>query len=59
MAYGYETSEILTVTVTGQSGDGYPEGTAAVYDSTTRAMQRHLDPVSGDSRLGHLLAHGL
>lgn len=29
--YGSETSETFTGTVTGQSGDGYPEGTVAVY----------------------------
>ena len=35
VAYGSETSEIFTVTVTGLSGDGYPEGTVAVYNSST------------------------
>ena len=35
VAYGSETSEIFTVTVTGLSGEGYPEGTVAVYNSST------------------------
>ena len=35
LAYGSETSEIFTVTVTGLSGEGYPEGTVAVYNSST------------------------
>ena len=35
VAYGSETSETFTVTVTGLSGDGYPEGTVVVYNSST------------------------
>ena len=34
MAYGSETSETFSGTVTGVSGDGYPEGTVAVYSSS-------------------------
>jgi hypothetical protein len=49
VAYGSETSEIFTVTVTGQSGDGYPEGTVTVYNSTTKLCSATLNPVSSDS----------
>ncbi|HSZ37740.1 MAG TPA: hypothetical protein VK773_11675, partial [Acidimicrobiales bacterium] len=31
ITYGSETAETFTGTVTGQSGDGYPEGTVTVY----------------------------
>jgi hypothetical protein len=49
VAYGSETSEIFTVTVTGQSGDGHPEGTVAVYNSTTKLCGATLIPVVGHS----------
>ena len=49
VVYGAEISEIFTITVTGQSGDGYPEGTVAVYNSTTKLSTATLTPVSGDS----------
>jgi hypothetical protein len=49
VAYGAETSEIFTVSVTGQSGDGYPEGTVAVYNSSTKLCGATLTPVSGYS----------
>jgi hypothetical protein len=49
VAYDSETSEIFTVTVTGQSGDGHPEGTVAVYNSTTKLCGATLSPVGGHS----------
>jgi hypothetical protein len=49
VAYGSETSEIFTVTVTGQSGDGYPEGTVAVYNSSTKLCSTTLALVNGHS----------
>ena len=49
VAYGAETSEIFTVSVTGLSGDGYPEGTVAVYNSTTELCGATLTPVSSYS----------
>ena len=48
VAYGYETSEIFTVTVTGQSGDGYPEGAVAVHNSSTELCSATLNPGTGD-----------
>jgi hypothetical protein len=36
LTYGAETSEIFTVTVTGVSGDGYPEGTVTVSNASTQ-----------------------
>ena len=48
VAYGSETSEIFTVTVTGQSGDGYPEGTVTVYNSSTELCSATLNPGTGD-----------
>ncbi len=32
VTYGAETAETFSGTVTGQSGDGYPEGTVTVYE---------------------------
>ena len=49
VAYGSETSEIFTVTVTGLSGDGYPEGTVAVYNSSTELCSATLYTVSSYS----------
>ncbi len=49
VAYDSETSEIFTVTVTGQTGDGHPEGTVAVYNSTTKLCSATLIPVGGHS----------
>ncbi len=49
VAYGSETSEIFTVTVTGLSGEGYPEGTVAVYNSSTELCSATLAPVSSYS----------
>src|ERR1019366_7155823 len=49
VAYGSETSEIFTVTVTGQSGDGHPEATVAVYNSSTKLCSATLIPVGGHS----------
>src|ERR1039458_7722383 len=49
VAYNSETSEIFTVTVTGLSGDGYPEGTVAVYNSSTKLCGATLIPVGGHS----------
>jgi hypothetical protein len=49
VAYGSETSEIFTVTVTGQTGDGHPEGTVAVYNSSTKLCGATLSPIGGHS----------
>jgi hypothetical protein len=49
VAYDSETSEIFTVTVTGQTGDGHPEGTVAVYNSSTKLCSATLIPVGGHS----------
>jgi hypothetical protein len=49
VAYDSETSEIFTVTVTGQTGDGHPEGTVAVYNSATKLCSATLNPVGGHS----------
>ena len=49
VAYGSETSEIFTVTVTGQTGDGHPEGTVAVYNSSTKLCGATLTPIGGHS----------
>lgn len=57
--YGSETSETFTGTVTGQSGDGYPEGTVAVYYGSgppTSLCSGALTGGSGDTEL-LLLAH--
>jgi hypothetical protein len=49
VAYGSETSEIFTVTVTGLSGEGYPEGTVAVYDASTELCSATLYSISSYS----------
>ncbi len=49
VTYGAETSETFTVTVTGQSGDGYPEGTVTVYNSSTQVCSQILVEKSTDS----------
>ena len=49
VAYGSEASEIFTVTVTGQSGDGHPEGTVAVYNSSTELCSATLNANSAYS----------
>ena len=50
---GSETTETFTGTVTGQSGDGYPEGTVSVYERhPDRAVQR--DPAGRQRRRRHL-----
>ena len=49
VAYDSETSEIFTVTVTGQTGDGHPEGTVAVHNSTTELCGATLTPIGGHS----------
>ncbi len=36
ITYGSETAETFSGTVTGQSGDGYPEGTVTLYYGTRR-----------------------
>ena len=61
VAYGSETSEIFTITVTGLSGDGYPEGTVVVYNSTTKLCSATLAPVSSysASAMCSLTAHEL
>jgi hypothetical protein len=61
VAYGSETSEIFTVTVTGQSGDGYPEGTVTVYNSSTELCSVTLNANSAYSAVAtcSLTAHEL
>ena len=49
VTYGAETSETFTVTVTGQPGDGYPEGTLTVYNSSTQVCSQILVEKSTDS----------
>jgi uncharacterized repeat protein (TIGR02543 family) len=49
VTYGAETSETFTVTVTGQSGDGYPEGTLTVYNSSTKLCSQILVEKTTDS----------
>ena len=45
VTYGAEGSETFTGTVTGQSGDGYPEGTVTLYDGRPRwSSARRLCP---------------
>ena len=39
ITYGSETTETFTGTVTGQSGDGNPEGTVSVYEGSPTATQ--------------------
>ena len=46
---GAETSEIFSGTVTGQSGDGYPEGTVTVQSGATPLCSEILPAGSGDS----------
>ncbi len=38
VAYGSETTETFSATVTGVTGDGYPEGTVQIRKSTTTAV---------------------
>jgi hypothetical protein len=49
LTYGAETSETFTVTVTGQSGDGYPEGTVTIYSSSTQLCSHTLVEKTTDS----------
>ncbi len=73
ITYGAETAETFTGTVTGQSGDGYPEGTVSVQSGTTvlcsetlpagsnqrRQLQLQPDERHRAGRLGHALpGHG-
>jgi uncharacterized ParB-like nuclease family protein len=46
---GAETVESFSGTVTGQSGDGYPEGTVTVKNGTTTLCSEILPAGSGDS----------
>ena len=46
---GAETAETFSGTVTGQSGDGYPEGTVTVENGTTTLCSQTLPSGSGDS----------
>ena len=46
---GAETAETFSGTVTGQSGDGYPEGTVTVKNGTTTLCSETLPSGSGDS----------
>ena len=47
--YGNETTETFSGTVTGVSGDGYPEGTVAVYNSSTELCSATLTGGSDDT----------
>jgi hypothetical protein len=49
VAYGSETSEVFAVTVTGLSGYGYPKGTVAVYNASTKLCDATLTPISSYS----------
>ncbi len=51
ITYGSETAETFSGTVTGQSGDGYPEGTVTLYYGTTPVSlcSETLPSGSGDS----------
>ena len=46
---GSENAETFTATVTGQSGDGHPEGTVALYSSSTRLCGATLGAATSDS----------
>ncbi len=46
--YGAETSETFTVTVTGQSGDGYPEGIVSIENSSTELCSHALAELASD-----------
>jgi hypothetical protein len=46
---GAETAETFSGTVTGQSGDGYPEGTVTVKNGTTTLCSETVPAGSGDS----------
>jgi hypothetical protein len=48
ITYGAEGSETFTVTVTGHSGDGAPEGTVAVSDASTQLCSAALTETSSD-----------
>jgi uncharacterized repeat protein (TIGR02543 family) len=49
VTYGAETNETVTVTVTGQSGDGYPDGTVTIYNSSTPLCSPSLAEKNTDS----------
>ena len=51
ITYGAETAETFSGTVTGHSGDGYPEGTVTLYDGSTpvELCAETLPTGSGDS----------
>ena len=49
LTYGAENIEIFSGKVTGQSGDGYPEGTVAVKNGTATLCTETLPAGSGDS----------
>ena len=48
LQYGQEHLETFTTTVTGQSGDGVPEGTVTVYAGSTPVCSSSLGAGSGD-----------
>ena len=56
VAYDFETSEVFTITVTGQTGDGHPEGTVTIYNSTTKLCSATVVPIGGHKCLGDVLA---
>ena len=49
VTFGAETSEIFTGTVTGETGNGYPEGTVSVQSGATPLCSEILPAGSGDS----------
>jgi hypothetical protein len=49
VAYGSQASEVFTVTVTGLSGYGYPKGTVAVYNASTKLCSATLYQASSYS----------
>ena len=49
VTYGFETTETFSGTVTGQTGDGYPEGTVAVDYGSAPATQICSVPLTGGS----------
>ena len=49
VTYGAETAETFTVTVTGKAGDGYPNGTVTISNSSTTLCSAVLSETSSDS----------
>ena len=49
VTYGAESTDTFTVTVTGKAGDGYPEGTVTISNSSTTLCSAVLSETSSDS----------